>query len=561
MLNGSWRARVPSPRRFTNIRWRLTLWYLVILAVVLAVFGTLIYQSQARSLRAAQDESLRQQARQLAVGYNPSNGAFDAATSGLDQQKRALTGSPVADGAALGQFPPGTFVLGNIVLLISSDTKITGQMAGVGPVDAARIFAPADLQRLLQLGAPAGPPRASDASFSALVAAGNAAPAKREMYRFYSTPILVKNVVFGTLVVGRPDSAAAQLHRLLLTLLLAAPLTLLIASAGGYWLAARAMRPVRRIAATVREISGSDLSRRVELRTGDELGELAATFDQMLDRLEGAFRRQRQFTSDASHELRTPLTIVRLELARALADPALSPETARALVNVGAENDYMAGLVDDLLLLARADSGRVVLRREMLDLSDLALGVVERLAPLARERGLRLVVGALPELPITGDRVYLTQMLANIVENGIKYTAGWGSRVTIEGGASSHADPHAWVRVGDDGPGIAPEHLPHLFERFYRVDAARVRDDSGTAPRVAATSGTGLGLAIVDWIVHAHDGEVRITSHSGEGTTVEVQLPLEPGADQTGDEHCRPARGAMTSGASLAARAPGDRCL
>jgi signal transduction histidine kinase len=169
------------------------------------------------------------------------------------------------------------------------------------------------------------------------------------------------------------------------------------------------MRPVRTITHIAREISESDLNRRLNLKSRDELGELAATFDQMLDRLQMAFDRQRQFTADASHELRTPLTIVNLEVNRALARPYTPRDYERALSIIGAENDYMSRLVNDLLILARADAGQPMLKQEELDWGDLTWEVVERLSPLARRRGLELVTDDLPELTLCGDRLYLTR--------------------------------------------------------------------------------------------------------------------------------------------------------
>jgi signal transduction histidine kinase len=256
------------------------------------------------------------------------------------------------------------------------------------------------------------------------------------------------------------------------------------------------------------------------MESKDELGELANTFDAMLARLQAAFDRQRQFVADASHELRTPLTIVNLETSRALASRRSQPEYQHALTIIHSENDFMSSLVNDLLVLARMDAGQTTMEKNPLDLSDLAVDTIERLTPLAARNGVTLQAGSLPETCVLGDRQYLLQMLSNLVENAIKYMTGDKKQVLVETGT---ADGTAWIRISDSGPGIAPEHISHLFDRFYRVDKARTRDTDMEADP-GQPSGSGLGLSIVQWIVQAHEGEVRVESTLGLGTTFEVRF-------------------------------------
>jgi signal transduction histidine kinase len=188
----------------------------------------------------------------------------------------------------------------------------------------------------------------------------------------------------------------------------------------------------------------------------------------------------------------------------------------------------MSRLVNDLLTLARADAGRATFARDEVDLSDLTLEAVERLAPLARTQGIVLTVGDLPPLGLTGDATYLTRMLVNVIENAIRYTAGVGHNVRIDAGERCvDGVRQAWVRVSDDGPGIAAEHLPHLFERFYRADRVRERRDAADES-LPAEGGSGLGLSIVQWVARSHGGDVLVESALGHGATFEIRLPLAP---------------------------------
>jgi signal transduction histidine kinase len=337
----------------------------------------------------------------------------------------------------------------------------------------------------------------------------------RTSYMFVTVPLQIGLGQSGLAILGSPADPYGLESRLLLELAAGSLATLLIALLGGYWLADRAMRPVHTITLAARMIGETDLSRRLNMKSKDELGELADTFDSMLGRLQAAFERQRQFVADASHELRTPLTIVNLETSRTLASPHKLEEYRNALATIRSENDFMTSLVNDLLTLARMDAGQAAMQSEPVDLSDVAIDTIERLSPLAGRNNVRLEAGELPEVRILGDRQRLVQMVSNLVDNAIKYTAGQDKKISIETGITADT---AWVRVSDNGPGISPEHLPHLFERFYRIDQARTHgsdDEAGLKP----PGGSGLGLSIVQWIVQSHNGEIKVESQVGAGTT------------------------------------------
>jgi heavy metal sensor kinase len=325
-----------------------------------------------------------------------------------------------------------------------------------------------------------------------------------------------------TVIVGAQPSTVGDItHRHVVAAFVVFAVTMALGALPGYWIARRAMQPVRDITRLAREISDSDLSRRLRIDGRDEIGELARTFDAMLARLQAAFARQRQFTADASHELRTPVSIISLEAQQALERPRTLDEYRQALVAIRAESEHMARLVADLLDLARAEGGQTVLTREELDLSDLTLEVIERLAPAARMKGLRVIVDELPELPVAGDRAYLSRIISNLLDNAIKYTAGYGRQIRVATGSRLQDDGSwAWVRVDDDGPGIDAAQLPHVFERFYRVDAARAG-----ASGDGAAGGHGLGLAIGRWVARAHGGDIRANNRPCGGASFELVLP------------------------------------
>ncbi len=500
--------RLTARLRFLGgVRVRLTLWYLVILAVVFLVFSGVVVAATVNNAANEERASLLAMTNRVASVYDTASGKLVFNYPWGQSASAAGTAAPVGK----QDTPLGPL---DVALLLDTNGAL---LQSFGPTTAGgEALLEQQAGKWRSLGAPVDQGMA--VTLQVTPSEGKVAPpdVAEAQYEVMFTSITNGGSVVATLVVGSQYDPGQTLQSLVPGLLIAGPLTLVIAAVGGYWLASRAMRPVRSITQAAREIGETDLHRRLRLGRRDELGELAATFDGMLDRLESAFARQRQFTADASHELRTPLTIVDLEVTRALATQHAPEEYQRALQAIRAENATMTRLVNDLLTLARADAGRPQLRYERVDLGDVALAAVERFAPLARERGVSLAVGALPEIVVRGDAEYLAQMLGNLVENAIKYTAGVGSHVRVA--VERVGARQAALRVEDDGPGIAEADRPHLFERFYRADRARSADG-------AETAGSGLGLAVVEWIAREHDGEVRVQSVAGTGTTFEVILP------------------------------------
>lgn len=319
-----------------------------------------------------------------------------------------------------------------------------------------------------------------------------------------------------SLLVGRSaQRELAELDEWLLLTIVSGTSVLVLGLVGGLWISHRALQPLRAMSTTAAAISAKNLSRRIDTTNVDqELRELAETLNATFARLESEFERQARFTADASHELRTPLTVIlgQLELAlgadsEADEDPEERRETIAACLRAAKR---MKSLVDQLLLLTRADFGKLVPDRQPFDLGAAVEECVDLLTPLARKKGVTIRT-EIESVECHGDPELAAQVAVNLVTNAIAHNRDGGEvvvQVTSDG-------PFVVLVVADNGPGIAEADLPHIFERFYRVDAARSRKSGGA----------GLGLAITRSIVHAHQGEIRCQSQVGQGARFEVRLP------------------------------------
>jgi heavy metal sensor kinase len=325
--------------------------------------------------------------------------------------------------------------------------------------------------------------------------------------------ILTAQVPVGIIQIGVPLEAFYQmLGNFTWTLLVASPLVLVLASAGGYWMSRRALQPVDQIAARAQEISASSLSGRLPLRgSGDELDRLSETLNAMLLRLESAFRRMTQFTADASHELRTPVAVVQATAEIATSQPRSLEEHDRAWKLVLTESERTSKLIDDLLTLARADSGSDDVVFEPMDLAECVREACSSVRVLAETARLRLQT-ALPEsCSFSGDNEALRRLCVILLDNAVKYTpAGGEVRVSLRATRAQ-----AEFAVGDTGIGIPTADQQHIFDRFYRVSTDRSRKSGGA----------GLGLAIAQWIVSRHGGSSAVESTPGAGSTFRVTLP------------------------------------
>lgn len=470
--------------RRVPVRWRLTAWYALFLAGALLAFGAVIYVGLRYNLYEALDEQVEDQA--------------------------ALVLSTIqarADG----------------LLLVPSDTgDLEGDESFVRLLSAEGDVIADTSDRL------GGVPR--DAGVIAAAMAGEtfltSTEADGHTVRVVTAPVVVEGAVRGVLQVGLSREEADEALRSLVYLLLATgPLALAAAAGGGYLLAGRAMAPVGEITRLAGSIGAGDLHARLDLDLpDDELGRLAATFDAMLGRIEDAFERQRRFTGDAAHELRTPLSLLRSQVDLALLQPRAAGEYRAALHNFQGDLDRLTGLVGTLLTLARADAGQLALSPAPFDLAATVELVAEQFAPHAAEAGVTLRQETGP-CPLVADEDLLVQVLVNLVANALAHTPAGGS-VTL-GCRRDGDDVRLWV--ADTGIGIPAAHQARVFDRFYRVDAARSR----------AQGGAGLGLSISRTIVAAHGGWIGLTSAQGQGTIVEVVVPADRGTSTsaTADEH------------------------
>ena len=323
--------------------------------------------------------------------------------------------------------------------------------------------------------------------------------------------------VGGLLVVIRVARSEGPLrHALrifLLVLVLGLPLAVGMAGLGGYALARHTLAPVGRMADQASMITAERLGERLPVENpADELGHLAAVFNQTFARLERSFAQMRRFTADASHELRTPLTAIRSVGEVGLRVPRDEKAYREIIGNMLEEVDRLRHLVEGLLMLSRADAGYVKLTPEPVDLAALAREVAHHLGVLAEEKQQSLAVEAMKPVHVWVDRLVLRQAIINFVDNAIKYSA---EKAHIRVVVTEHLRG-ATLEVIDTGPGIAPQHREHIFDRFYRVDKARSREQGGT----------GLGLSIARWAVEAHSGHIELESEEGRGSTFRIVLPV-----------------------------------
>jgi heavy metal sensor kinase len=461
--------------RKRSIGLRLTLWYLAIFAAGQAVFGCGMWFLLRHNLYSVIDESLAgqmQDVKRFFDSQKPRNEANDKL-----QEEFPETYDIERAGAYLQ------------VVDVQGDVIYRGAFLRaheLAPVDNVQIGKPVYEDR--ELGG--------------------------QTFRFLSQNIDFRGRRF-MVQVGLPTREMLGILSLFgRCLFMLAPLMLAIAAWGGHWLSARALAPVDALTRTARTISASNLSSRLEkLDTGDELQRLADTLNEMLARIEGAFVHITEFTADASHELRTPVSLIRTEAEIALRKSRSEEEYREALCHILLKAETTSVLVERLLALARADSGREILRMEPCGLRSAMAAIADEWRSLAEARDLdfRLMLPS-REITVRADAGAMQRLLAILLDNAIRYTP---SRGLIE---LSLTHRHGWARitVSDSGIGISKDDQSRIFERFYRAENAKG----------LGIEGVGLGLAIATWIVQQHQGTITVESRPGEGSVFAVELPF-----------------------------------
>ncbi|PKO21213.1 MAG: hypothetical protein CVU38_16005 [Chloroflexi bacterium HGW-Chloroflexi-1] len=459
-----------------SIRQRLTLWYTLVLMVMFVAFAGVIYVGGTWQLRQAADRELLLTARQL------------------------------TETLLRGEDPVAVDVAYRFLALDGRVVRSSGLPARRVPI------APAAMESAQQ-----GKTWSETVNMPAMpVVSGDG-----ELRRTMSLQVRMLTVPLGNptryiLQVGKVTTDQQRLRTLLFTaLLVALTLGLPAAAAGGWWLAGRALRPVKAITDTARRIEARNLSERLpQPPQDDELGQLAATLNGLLDRLQAAFQRERRFTADVSHDLRTPLALIKSNIGVTLNRPRTVEELQATLTEVEGQIDRMTGLVEATLFLARSDAEQLAQNFAALDLSELLADMYETTAPYASEElGQTLRNEIAPGLWVEGERDQLTRLFLNLLDNAMRYTPTGG---TIRLAARLQGN-QTIVDMEDNGPGIAPADLPRVFDRFYRADKARTGGDRNHH---------GLGLSIAQAIAQAHGGEITVKSAPGRGSCFTVTLPI-----------------------------------
>jgi two-component system, OmpR family, sensor kinase len=477
-----------------SVRVRLTFWYVGILALLLVTFGAGVYAVLWRNFMERADGVLRSVSSAVVSILEK-----ELSESGLDELAARETVEAL-------NFPEYT-----IEIFDSS-----GELLAKRPSREPSLAPLPDWQSL-----PEGETR-----IATVAALSRSDDPRRVAITRVTLPPMERR--YGILVSRSLTPLLGELAADRRILLIAVPLGAFLAGVAGWFLARKSLAPVLAMSRQAHRIGVQNLDERLPVANPrDELGRLAATFNELLSRLSGAFQIQRQFMADASHELRTPISVVRTTASVMLSKKHRSEEEYRvAVAIVEAQSRRLTRIVEDMLRLARADSGHFALQSRAFHIDEMLLETVQAAVVLASQKEIQIAIADIPEAPFHGDEELLRQMVLNLLDNAVKYTPPRGEvRVSLERRNGSYL-----VRVADTGIGVPPEAQPFIFDRFYRVDRGRTKAEACDLS-AAQGAGAGLGLAIARWIAEIHGGALRLESSSPDGSTFVAALPVPSEVD------------------------------
>jgi heavy metal sensor kinase len=459
------------------IKWKLTIWYGGILALILIIFSSGVYIYFKNSLEKSIDVKIKSIAEVLASSMTEEHGA-----NVFGNFERYLEN-------VLGKKPKGKFIQ-----IIDSSGKIGAKMNDI-ETDAI--------------------PTRFDSTERALkgeIVYETIEDANPRL-RMITMPILDNKKITSIVQVGSSLADFDEtMRKLLIIMIISIPTSISVTIIVGYFMARKSLKPVDQIRKAAVKISSSNLDERIDIKgRKDELGRLAETFNAMIARLKDSFQRINQFSIDVSHELKTPLTILKGETEVVLRKERGNEEYKNLLQSNLEEIDRMARIIDDLLLLSKADTKDMKLNIENISLRDLVAEVCMNMKIFADSKEIVLVVDELADVRIVGDELKLRRMLWNIMENGIKYTSKGG----VVNVSSYTNNGYVCINVKDNGMGISGDDIKYIFDRFYRADRSRKRE-----------SGSGLGLSISKWIAEAHKGVIEVASQPSKGSQFLIKLPI-----------------------------------
>ncbi|MGH9945942.1 MAG: ATP-binding protein [Pyrinomonadaceae bacterium] len=482
-----------------SIRTRLTIWYLLVLALIVIAFATVIYILVERNLRTTTDENLST-AWQNTAGYLRKEEAdlFEEREFILNQAKEETENDEIVE-------TPGTIetaIAEEVGSLYSREYAFI-VLDQNGNLLASTVGNPDLLNGLMNL--PIG---------DVLVDL----PAGDDVFRVQTGRLTLDGKSFQLLAVHSLREQTEFLGSLKRILVITIPIALFLAGLGGYFLARRSLAPVVSISEQASHIGSSNLNERLTVKNEkDELGKLARAFNELLSRLESSFERQRQFMADASHELRTPLSILQGESEIAISKgDRTADEYRESLTIVHDESKRLSRIVDDLLILARGDSGQMQPVFSAVYLDEIVAESVRALSGIAEKRNVSLRFSPVSEMSFEGDETLLHRLFLNLLDNAIKYNKSGGT-VSV---TAKIADGKYQITISDEGAGIADKDRQKIFERFYRADKTRSRDNTN------GTNGVGLGLSIAAWIAEVHNGLLTLEKSDSAGSVFLVTLPL-----------------------------------